>query len=86
MTRIGIRQLRDSLTGTIRRVRAGETFEITHDGVPVALLSPVTADPLARLVASGEAAGPLDDGRPYRRFKPTRTTASRALEDDRAGR
>jgi antitoxin (DNA-binding transcriptional repressor) of toxin-antitoxin stability system len=39
--RIGIRELRDTLTATIRRVRAGETFEVTHDGVPVALLAPV---------------------------------------------
>ena len=51
--RIGIRQLRDHLTATIRRVREGETLEITHDGEPVALLSPVPADRLARLERAG---------------------------------
>jgi hypothetical protein len=27
--------LRDNLTATIRRDRAGETFEVAHDGEPV---------------------------------------------------
>jgi prevent-host-death family protein len=42
MRRMGIRELRDNLTKTIRRVRAGETIEITHDGEPVALLTPIS--------------------------------------------
>ena len=36
-SRIGIRELRDTLTATIRRVRSGETLEVTHDGEPVAI-------------------------------------------------
>ena len=52
-TRMGIRQLRDTLTTTIRRVRSGETIEVTHDGEPVALLTPIPKDRLARLVAEG---------------------------------
>jgi prevent-host-death family protein len=43
-SRIGIRELRDTLTATIRRVRNGETLEITHDGEPVAILAPVRGD------------------------------------------
>ncbi len=54
MTRMGIRELRDNLTKTIRRVRAGESIEITHDGEPVAVLSPLKRDRLEQLIASGE--------------------------------
>lgn len=85
MTRMGIRELRDNLTKAIRRVRAGETIEITHDGEPVALLSPVKADRLEQLIASGEATPgtPLD--RPLRRFPVTGPmTASEAIERDRS--
>ena len=67
MTRIGIRSLRDNLTATIRRVRAGETFEVTHDGEPVAILAPVRKSRLEELVATGEAtpaARPFDTSRP----------------------
>jgi prevent-host-death family protein len=51
MVRIGIRELRDNLTSTIRRVRAGEAFEVTHDGEPVAILSPVKRSRLDELIA-----------------------------------
>jgi prevent-host-death family protein len=84
---MGIRELRDSLTQTIRRVQRGETIEVTHHGAPVAVLAPVPADRLERLVAAGEVARgrPLD--RLPRRFPITgEQTASQALEDDRAAR
>ena len=82
---MGIRELRDNLTTTIRRVRAGESVEVTHDGVPVALLSPLPAGRLARLLAGGGVTPgtPLD--RPLRRFPVTGPmTASEAIEEDRA--
>jgi prevent-host-death family protein len=50
---MGIRELRDTLTKTIREVRAGETIEITHDGEPVALLSPVSKSRIDQLIAAG---------------------------------
>lgn len=84
---MGIRQLRDTLTQTIQRVRRGETIEVTHHGAPVAVLSPVPADRLERLVATGE----VTPGRPLERL-PTRfpvtgsQTAAQALEEDRSGR
>lgn len=84
---MGIRQLRDTLTQTIRRVQRGETIEVTHHGAPVAVLAPVPADRIDRLVASGEVARghPLD--RTLSRFPVTgKQTASEALEDDRAER
>ncbi len=87
MTRMGIRELRDNLTKTIRRVRAGESIEITHDGEPVALLSPVRRDRLEQLIAAGEVTPGKPLERPIRRFPATgKLTASEILERDRDGR
>ncbi len=84
---MGIRELRDKLTSTIRRVRAGESIEITHDGKPVALLSPLPPDRIARLVAGGEVTEARPLTRPLRWFPVTGpVTASEALEEDRAER
>jgi prevent-host-death family protein len=84
---MGIRELRDNLTATIRRVRTGETIEITHHGERVAVLTPVQQDRIDRLhEASDVAAGtPLE--RPIRLHPVVgRMTASQALEEDRAER
>jgi len=86
-TRMGIRQLRDSLTATIRRVRTGETIEVTHHGAPVAVLSPVPAGRIDRLVAAGDVTPGEPLARPLRRFPVTgEMTASQAVEHDRAER
>ena len=83
-SQMGVRQLRDNLTEALRRVRRGETIEVTSDGVPVAVLGPTPADRVARLVASG-AKAPTPLTRPLRRFPVTGSlTASEALEEDRA--
>lgn len=85
--RIGIRELRDTLTTTIRRVRQGETLEITHDGVPVAILAPLPADRAQQLVAGGEATPPTELLESLRRYPVTGTvTAGEAIEEDRAER
>lgn len=82
---MGIRELRDTLTTTIRRVRAGETIEVTHDGEPVALLTPVPADPIERLIALGIVSRPKPLLRPIRRRRAMGPmTASEALADDRS--
>lgn len=86
-TQMGIRQLRDSLTATIRRVRMGETIEVTHHGAPVAMLAPVPADRIDRLVAAGELTPGEPSARPPRRYPATGDlTVSQALEEDRAER
>lgn len=81
---MGIRELRDNLTAVIRRVRAGETIEVTHDGEPVALLTPLPRDRLARLVAEGTVTLPK---RPLVLPEPLPVTgpmtASEALQEDR---
>ena len=85
--RIGIRELRDTLTATIRRVRQGETLEITHDGVPVAVLAPLPADRLHQLIAAGDVTPPTELVEPLRRHPVTGTvSAGEAIEEDRAER
>jgi prevent-host-death family protein len=85
--RIGIRKLRENLTATLRRVRAGETVEITHDGVPVAVLTPLPSGRIDRLLTGGEATRERPLERPLRRFPVTGpVTASEAIEEDRAER
>lgn len=82
---MGIRELRDTLTTTIRRVRAGEVIEVTHDGVPVAMVIPVPEDPIERLIAQGIVSRPVPLRRPIRRYPATGPmTASEALADDRS--
>jgi antitoxin (DNA-binding transcriptional repressor) of toxin-antitoxin stability system len=84
---MGIRELRDSMTSTVRLVRSGESIEITHDGKPVALLVPIPVDRLSRLIAAGEVRPARPLTRPLRRFRVTGPMdATRALEHDRAER
>jgi prevent-host-death family protein len=88
MVRIGIRELRDNLTSTIRRVRAGEAFEVTHDGEPVAVLAPVGRNRLDELIARGEATPatrPLDLSRPLHPNTSGRPL-SEILDEQRADR
>lgn len=55
MTRVGVRELRQRASELLRRVEAGETFEVTDRGRPVAMLCPLPdGDPLERLRASGD--------------------------------
>lgn len=59
--RVGIRELRQNLSVYLRRVKAGETLEVTEHGQTVARLTPQPADalsPLQRLIAEGRATAP----------------------------
>ncbi len=85
--RIGIRKLRENLTATLRRVRAGEAIEITHDGVPVAVLTPLPAGRIDRLLAGGDVTQEKPLELPLSRFPVTGPlTAGEAVEEDRAER
>jgi prevent-host-death family protein len=87
--RVGIRELRDNLTALMRRVRNGESIEVTHDGSPVALISPLARNTIDRLVAAGLATAPrglFDPRRITPRPVTGAMTASEALEEDRADR
>jgi prevent-host-death family protein len=85
MARMGIRELRDTLTQTMRRVRGGESVTVTHDGEPVALIVPYPEDRIAQLAAEGKVRLPLRPLLPLPEPMPVTgpMTASEALEDDR---
>jgi prevent-host-death family protein len=53
MQRIGVRELRQQASRYLARVKDGESFEITDNGVPVAQLVPVQPSGIAALYASG---------------------------------
>jgi prevent-host-death family protein len=42
MARVGIRDLRANVAAVVRRAASGERVVITSDGVPVAVLGPIT--------------------------------------------
>ena len=55
MTQVGVRELRQRASELLRRVEAGETFEVTDRGRPVAVLAPLPdRSPVERLRALGE--------------------------------
>ena len=87
LPRTVICERRDTLTATIRRVRNGETLEVTHDGEPVAILAPVGGDRIQRLIAGTDVTAPTPLEEPLRRFPVIGDlTASEAIEEDRAER
>lgn len=55
MEQIGIRELKQQASAVIRRVAAGESFEITDYGHPVARLVPLRGGQLEQLVAEGRS-------------------------------
>jgi prevent-host-death family protein len=56
MDQIGVRELRQQASGWLRRVAAGESFQVTDRGRPVALLVPVPPDEgVDALVEAGRA-------------------------------
>lgn len=54
MQRIGVRDLRQQASRYLKRVQAGEAFEVTDNGRPVARLVPVPPDPWQGLIDSGQ--------------------------------
>jgi prevent-host-death family protein len=85
--RVGARALRQSLSVFLRKVAAGDTFEVTARGRSVAVLAPLAeGDALERLVASGRASAPegdlLDLGPPVKAGRGL----SAALREQRADR
>lgn len=60
MERIGVRELRQHASRYLERVAGGESLEVTDRGRPVAHLVPVSSDPWADKIASGQVM-PADD-------------------------
>ncbi|MEL6893329.1 MAG: type II toxin-antitoxin system prevent-host-death family antitoxin [Actinomycetota bacterium] len=59
-TRLGVRELRATLAGSIRRAEAGERLVVTSGGRPIAQLAPLDseASDLDGLLASGAVVAP----------------------------
>lgn len=53
MERVGVRELRQQASAILRRVAAGESFEVTDRGRPVAMLVPLWRAGLAKLEQEG---------------------------------
>jgi prevent-host-death family protein len=84
--RVGVRELRQSLSRYLRRVRAGERLIVTERGRPLAVLMPWSeeGDVLDGLIASGRArrgTGGLAAIAPLER--PVSRAGSRALAEQR---
>jgi prevent-host-death family protein len=88
MERIGVRELRQQASRWLRRVAAGESFEVTDRGRPVALLVPAPEQQgLEALLASGRArlgAGRLSELGPPRPLPPGAPRPSEVLEQLRS--
>ena len=87
---VAVRALRQNLSVYLRRVEAGESFEVTARGRAIAQLTPLPEPktPLERLVASGRATAPAGD---LLRLGPPRggrvsTRLSEALQEVRGER
>jgi prevent-host-death family protein len=86
-TEVGIRDLKNSLSRYIDRVRQGEEIIVTDRGRPVARLSSLdqSADRLAELVASGAVRPPRlgSRRRPARRITPKGSVSELVAEQRR---
>ncbi len=92
---VGIRDLRNSLSRWIEKVRAGDQVVVTDHGKPVAMLSPASVEEPARTVeehlARLEARGQLirGTGEAWRPTKPLHVPGvdiSGAIDEDREER
>ena len=87
MGRIGIRELRQHASRWVRRAAAGESFEVTDRGRPVARLGPIPPpEGIAKLRAEGrvtEAKGDLLDLGPPLPPKPGVPPLSEIVAADR---
>jgi prevent-host-death family protein len=80
--RIGIRELKSTLSDCIRQVKAGRTLVVTEHGHPVARLIPETASVSERLEALRHAGHVAWSGRRLRRIKPVaRVRGHRTVAD-----
>lgn len=84
METIGVRELRQNASRWLKRVQAGESFEVTDRGRGVAMLVPIPEQGgLEALIASGRArrgTGSLSDLGPALPLPPGAAPPSEALE------
>lgn len=79
--KVGVRELRQNLSVYLRRVKDGETLEVTERGQTVARLTPLppkTLSPLQQLIAEGRASPAT---RSFRDLPPPLKLPGRPLSD-----
>lgn len=93
MKQISVRQLRQHASVWLREVQAGESFEVTDRGKPVAVLAPLPKlGILDQMIADGRATRAKGDLREWLRTrkplepKPGLPPLSEVLEQQRAER
>lgn len=83
--KVGIRELRQSLSVYVERVKEGEAFEVTEYGRPVAMLGPLADGPIERLEREGRivrrASRRLTDAGPPLPARPGERALSELLEE-----
>ena len=80
--RIGIRELKSTLSECIREVKSGRTVVVTEHGAPVARMIPETAPLRQRIDALRQAGAVTWNGRRLRRIKPAaRARGNRTVAD-----
>jgi prevent-host-death family protein len=80
--RIGIRELKSTLSECIREVKAGRTLVVTEHGDPVARMIPESGSIRERLEALRKAGTVAWSGRRLRRLKPVaRVRRNRTVAD-----
>jgi prevent-host-death family protein len=87
MVRIGVRELRQNASRYLAMMRSnGDPIEITEHGRPIARLVPITDDPWADMIATGDIT-PAARGGDVRDIEPITSDfdASQALAALRAG-
>jgi prevent-host-death family protein len=62
MIRMGIRELKDGLSGALRQVQAGETVEVTDHGRTIARIIKAWPSRSQQLIAEGRLVPPEGDG------------------------
>jgi prevent-host-death family protein len=88
MDRVGVRELRQNLSVYLRRVKQGETLEVTERGQTVAKLTPAREPQSVyeRMLAAGEitpAKRRIQDLPPPVKLPPGSLSISEALEETR---
>ena len=84
---VGIRELKESLSAYVDRVKKGEALTVTEHGTPVVRLVPATVPAgVAQLVAEGRIVWPSERPvlrAPRVRLRGRKTAAARVIEDRR---
>lgn len=79
MEQIPLRRLNQETASVLRLVEAGETVEVTREGLPIARIVPIAAAGLEDLVASGKVV-------PATIHEPIRMPTAAAASGQDAGR